>query len=131
MTTLKNLTGFWAVLLPWNKGYEIFLTESEAENAIKEYKAQALAEFEKWERGEDANIYVQSNLEADLDGGCYQSYSIHPICLPGGMYWKAPKTEELKDWENSEGFNKVPWGCSATIRQTKTTLQLALEKCLM
>lgn len=116
----KNLQDFWTVQPSSGHYSHIFTSYEAAQSAYEQWNTEVDAEFDKWERGDrNASVLIQSTLEADLEGGCYQSYSAHPACRPSGIDHYSAYSENCDRWRDNPGFNKIRWGNPATARPAR------------
>ena len=116
MTSL-NLVEFWTV----QSGVEstIFTSYDEAKQAYDNWTNEVNELFTRWENGESVSLVINSRLEPDLNGGCYQSYSAHDCNYPGSIKHFPKYTTEQELWTNNPGYNKLTWGNPALVRFSK------------
>jgi hypothetical protein len=115
----KNLQEFWTIQKCSGEAADIFASFEEAEAASEEWNNKLDADFEKWQRGESVSILIDSRIESDGFGGCYQSCQVHPAARPGGICHFPAYACYADDWRNNPGFHKIRWGNPATARTSK------------
>jgi len=103
-----NKREFWAVQPASGIDSHIFLSEDKAIEMREKWIQAVQQEFSRWENGEpcDSSI-VESTIEADGFGGCYQSFTIADHALPGGIFHYEAGTQLPRRWEDCPGFDLV------------------------
>jgi hypothetical protein len=117
----KNLQGFWAVQKCSGEEYHIFLSQEEAQNACDKWNAELDLKLQSWLSGDRtiSDSLIMPNLEADLEGGCYQNYIINPAWRPSGYSFIPAYSATFAVWQKSVGCHRVSWGNPATARPAK------------
>lgn len=124
----KNLQPFWSVAPSSGNESHIFTSEEAAVQAVNEWNQELDDLFERWEKGEYVSLAIDSSLESDLNGGCYQSFRVHPAVRPGGINFYDIGKASFENWESSPGVDKIKWGNPATQRFQSPQLAKAVAK---
>ncbi len=119
-----NLQEFWTVQQASGLEPEIFTSYDAALRQLNSWDAKLDADFERWKNGDRSiSILIESQLESDLEGGCFQSYCVHPEARPSGIYHHEAYTKISELWKESKGYNKIRWGNKATARPTRELIR--------
>lgn len=117
---MKNLQVFYSVQQSSGRPSHVFTTYEDALHQCQLWRQAMNLEFQKWQKGDtSADVMVESVLEPDGEGGCYQSHSIHPACLPSGIYEYDIGSVKFDHWKDNPGSNSIKWGNPAIARPVK------------
>lgn len=118
-----NLREFWSVQKCSGGKTHIFLSYDKAQAACDKWNADLNQQLERWEAGDRSisDSLISSQLEPDLEGGCYQSYTVNDAWRPSGIYHHPAYSVEEENWNDAVGFNSIDWGSPATARPVKAS----------
>ena len=106
-----NLETVWSVQPASGMDYKWFRSEAAAQKFYDDCVAEVEAEFDRFMGGSGSSAVIQSNLESDLEGGCYQSFTVAPHALP-----TYPEKHEPGSLSGMHPISGVKYGNLALVR---------------